>query len=430
MANYYNNYPHYSNYYVDPQESGVAATEQRRRENDNIANDYVWHGRSLETQEEVTDWLETLSDEDLEEDFGAVRITGGFTIALFRQFGALDAQLEHSPSTQLGIFANTMRQEGRLKNLTQTLIQNAAVGLGVRNSDTYRLFYHAGIEMKADRPDATRGMHNFMSMIDNMNRPPDIEDTLAHLQAPISLEDTRYLQAVAALTGELADQDVKLKSEVALRNALAGTYNLLKFIHEQRPEGDASSNAEKIMLSLKPHHTQDAYSGLRDRTSQIPHIPYTAYIKLANSFSRIIASTEKVANGAQDLPKLDEVSIIDLPKALDRILFIACLGNVSGTIAEKPEVQAAIATSRLAIDNVISFGVERKIGNMPLSLLDIVVALRTYLPPQEAAATIQRMSEGTEDRPANRDALRRRIKVGRQMWLEDMLRRPGYGPLS
>lgn len=428
MSNY--NRFYYEEYYTAPPESGVVAIDDRNMEDRNVANDYVWHGRSLETTEEVTDWLETLADEDLRQQFSRVTITKAFALSILKQFGRLDSELEVSPSTQLGIFVNTMRQQGALQNVTQTLLKNSAVELGVNNTDTYRLFYHAGIEMKACDPDTTRGMHNFMSMIDNMNQPPDIENVITQLQVPINLEDIRPLQAVAVLTGELANQEVTLKADAALRNALAGTYNLLRFIHEQRPHEDASSNAGKIMQSLRAHHAQDVYANLRDRTMQVPHIPYTEYIKLANRFSGAIAKMEKGAGEAGELKWLDEVSIIDLPKALDRILFIACLGEVSAVIAEKPEIQDAIATTRLAVDNVIGYGVERKMGTAPLTLQEVVVALRTYLPPAEAEAAIQRIADSQEEAPPNRDALQRRVKLGRQVWVEERQKRPGYGKLS
>lgn len=419
----------YEDYYREPRESGMVDQETRVIIDTNVAHDYVWHGRSLETPEEATEWLDTLADENTRDEFKKVVVSRALAVTILKRFGQMDADSETSPSTQLGMFLNTMRQQGTLKNLTQTLLKIATQELGVGNSELYRLFYHADIEMEAEDPDVSRSAHNLLSMIDNANVPPDTESVLAHLQTPIKIEDTRPLQAVANLTGSLA-QENKLRSDVALRNALAGTYNLLRFIHEQRPDHDQPSNAGQILQTLKSHHAQDAYAGLRDRTGQVPHIPYTAYIQLANRFSKAIAELEGTAGKPAEIARLDQTSIAELPKAIDRIIFIACLGNVAAPIAQNLDVQAAISTSRLAIDNVLHFGVERKVGAAQLTLQDVIIALRTYLPPDEAAAAIQRMTEDEENIPSNRDALQRRIRVGRQLWMEHQVRKPGYGKLS
>jgi hypothetical protein len=386
----------------------------------------MWHGGELRSADDVQAWLTALKDERNWLQIRRSSITYGFAHALFRRFGQLDEVLDVSPSTQLGITVNELRAQGAVTNLTGVLLRTAASGLGVDNSATYRLLYHAGMEMKHEDPDMSRSMHNFLSMLDNNNCPPDATRAVANLQRPITLEDTRWLQAVTVLTSEEGRLRGELDPTFALDSALAGTHNLLRFIHEQRPHDESRTNAQKLLDALKAQATPDPYGRLRDKTNQMPRIPYTTYIKLANSLSDSISASEQMQ---EPLGKLDEISIEGLPQALDRILFVACLGNVSAVITDKPEVKEVVSMARNAIDNVIEMGITRKRGPIPVTIQEAAIALQLYLPQAEASAALRRMIE-EDGQPRTRDALNRSIKLGRQQWLDRRLKSPGRGKLS
>lgn len=386
----------------------------------------MWHGGGLQTAEEIESWFAGFKDPAVLHAIRHRSITYSFANALFKRFGQLDETLDFSPSTRLGVEVDDLRRRAVVPNFTGILSRVATYSLGVTNSETYRLLYHAGVEMHHEDPDRARSMRNFLSMLDDNNRPPDVTTVVANLQRPITLEDTRWLRAVSELTSEGHVLKGELRPSFAVDSALAGFHNLLRFIHEQRPHEESRTNAQAILGALGSQGRSDVYDRLRSRTNQMPSVPYTVYIKLANNFSADISRLEGMK---QPLVPLDDESIKGLPQALDRILYVACLGNVSDAIAKNPEAQSAISMARSAIDGVIEQGVTKKLGPVPVTIQDAAVALQLHLPPAEAAAALARMVNAKEV-PRSRDALNRRIRTGRERWVEDRLARPGYGKLS
>lgn len=422
------NLPRYWYDAIGAPEPEVRVHDAARSEERYVAHDYLWHGRMVDSLEDATDWMETIKDPDVQAELGAVSLGRGFTRAVFKRFGQLDAEYDGVPSTRLGALVNVLQEQKQMSSFVHQLRKYAAVDLDVGNTDVYRLLYHAGIDVSTDDPDTTRSIRNFMSMLDNMNLPPDAMAVVAPLQRYDLLEDTRILRAVAKLSGEWnQDDELDLPPDVTLRSALSGLYNLLTFIDKQTlrdpnaPEQKVT-NAQRILHSLSMHTAREAYAGLRTRTGQTPSIPYSTYIKQANFLSQRMPG---------NLERLDEESIRDLPRAIDRLLAVACLGkDITPLIANNTAVQETIYLMHNAIDNVLRNGALKKIAPAPITLQDAVVTLRSYLPPEEAAAAVERLTTAEENVPLNRDALQHRLATGRSLWREDKIKRPGYGPLS
>jgi len=392
-------------------------------------------GSCIENPDDFSAWLKSMRDGSLWDAFAPRTLPYYMPHGLLARVGEIDMTLSGvSLATQLAQYYNEPFPGGAPSlawtQFRHNLTKHAVELVGLNTVQLYRLLYH-GDTFKEPTDPTARAAHNFLSQTDKVNRPPEMAELLAHLHTPI---DRGATPIFVAMTRLLEDTEESHRPEASTRligASVDATLNLLTFIDaETKPATDtrlspvASTNAGRMLTSIRRQRGKVAYAGLEGMRGVPTATPYTALLRLANQ----VYKGRQEANEAV-LP-LQEDTIEDLPRAIDRILDIAVnFGDSAHVIAQDDELREVIIAVHAAIDEVVGRATRAKLQQPVFTVADAVVALRTYLSPEEAAAAADRLLRreplGSIDSAAR---FKRVGRVGR--WYSDYLRRPGYGRLS
>lgn len=410
-----------ADFVVPPERQSLSEQHRTQREATIAA---VAAGIAIQTPQEARDWLVGLRDNTL---WGAR--WGAIEHQTIRDIYAnLSVVQERSPDAALGAevaaYVNEMKESPRgLPHMQSSFVLGlllvALRQRGMQSSADYQLLHH-GNEMPPAETPLHQFLDDFLTHHVEFVQRPSINRVLPTMLSPITPQNRPAFRAVAHIAAAQAEDPhgpaVKEPTKL-IQTATTTVMNLLEYIDAQ---ADGSTNAAVIMDKVRSRQAKSPYPRIEAR-GVAAATPFTAFIEVANLLSRVL----------EGVPPLDETNIRDLPRAIDRLLHIAtAMGSIASKIDADPEFRGTVADVRGAVDEVIPLGVTRKLGPVPLTMQEAVLALGTYMPVEDIPTAVQRLEENTYARAGSGTGAHRRQHHLLQQWKAAKMKAPGHGMIS